>query len=371
MPPVGVALTTNSSSTNGGSYSTASVTPATGKLILATVLVSVGTGGIVPDMVCAGNGLTWVKVVNNALDNQRAAYTFRAMGTPTAGAVTFSTADGSTGLTAAVWQVVEYGGVDTSGANGAGAVVQAHHARAASGTFPTAVGATSSTYSFLGAMGTAGITAGSGWTSLGGTTVTTPGSSGLGQTAEPGTATIAGTGTVDFFVAVEIKAAASGGTSYTASPADTVTAADQATPVQGMVRAGVDTAGLTDATAAVLDARREVADLAGVTDSVTATLSAGASASDVVGLSDAATVTYNTARGVADTAVLTDAVTASLSLRSLSVADSVTATDNVSATLNVAAPPSRVTVWTGSAWEPRPPMKWDGTAWVPAPLTVY
>lgn len=222
-PPPGVALTTGSDSANGGSYVTASVTPTANRLVLASIVVSVAAGGITPDMVCSGNGLTWVQVVRNALDNQRCAYVFRAMGAaPAAGAVTFSTAGGTTDLTAAVWQVAEYADVDTSGTDGSGAVVQSAQARAASVTFAAAVGAGNSVYGWGGSSGAVALTAGSGFVELAPVQqVATPGSSALGETAEPAVNTVAVT-LAEFLVGVEVKAAASGvvGTgALTAAPA--------------------------------------------------------------------------------------------------------------------------------------------------------
>ena len=97
------------------SWTTASITPSPNKL----VLLAVGTFGSAMTVTSVtGNGLTWVKV--GEVTNSGTITLFRAMGpAPTAGAVTITAT-----ANRAAWSVVEYGGVDTSGTNGSGAIVQ-------------------------------------------------------------------------------------------------------------------------------------------------------------------------------------------------------------------------------------------------------
>src|SRR3989344_5522242 len=97
------------------SWTTASITPSPNKL----VLLAVGTFGSAMTVTSVtGNGLTWVKV--GEVTNSGTITLFRAMGpAPTAGAVTITAT-----ANRAAWSVVEYGGVDTSGTNGYGAIVQ-------------------------------------------------------------------------------------------------------------------------------------------------------------------------------------------------------------------------------------------------------
>lgn len=115
-------LTTNGDNVDRTSYSTASITPTANRLILAWVYSIAATTPNTPT--ASGNGLTWDEVAN-VLDSDgvRRLTLFRSLGaSPSAGAVTFNL--GGQTQTGCVWSVVEFSGIDTSGSNGSGAIVQ-------------------------------------------------------------------------------------------------------------------------------------------------------------------------------------------------------------------------------------------------------
>jgi hypothetical protein len=76
----------------------------------------------------SGNGLTWVLVASKDTFTTET-HIFRAMGaSPSTGAITISY--GAETETQCAWSVVEFDGVDTSGTNGSGAIVQSGTASA-------------------------------------------------------------------------------------------------------------------------------------------------------------------------------------------------------------------------------------------------
>lgn len=118
---------TNTDDDGGTSIATSgSVSPSSNALVLACVLQINETGTEPDEPTASGNGLTWV-VAHTEIFTDTATFTgrgtiFRAMGaSPSSGAVTasFGTAVGAS----AIW-TGEATGVDTSGTNGSGAVVQ-------------------------------------------------------------------------------------------------------------------------------------------------------------------------------------------------------------------------------------------------------
>lgn len=119
---IGVSnLTTTGNNADATSYATTSISPGPNSLILAWVYSIATTAPNTPT--ASGNGLTWVEV-DSQLDSAslRRITLFRAMGTPTPGAVTFDFS-GQT-QTGCAWSIAELTGVDTSGSNGSGAIVQ-------------------------------------------------------------------------------------------------------------------------------------------------------------------------------------------------------------------------------------------------------
>lgn len=176
MAITGTNLTSSSSATDGTSFSTASITPAANALILLTFLSRRGDSvePAVPSSV-TGNGLTWVQVNSIYYDttstSRRTLTVFRAMGaSPSAGAVSI-TAPAT--LTSAVWSVDQFTGVDTSGTNGSGAVVQSVTNSTSSGTSLTVTlssfgDANNATFGAFGnADGLFSSTAGTGFSKLG------------------------------------------------------------------------------------------------------------------------------------------------------------------------------------------------------------
>lgn len=118
---------TGSSGVNGP-YTTTSLTPVADTLYVLSVEGRISTGSVQP--VCSsvtGAGLTWVQITSfsnmDAAGSDRASvYSFRSMGTGSAGALTI-TFSGQT-LQRACWTLDEFTGIDTSGTNGSGAIVQ-------------------------------------------------------------------------------------------------------------------------------------------------------------------------------------------------------------------------------------------------------
>lgn len=110
---------------------TASITPSANALVLCYID---STEGVAPSTTptVSGNGLTWV-LVNNRIQGGGHDFVFRAMGaSPSSGQVTVDF--GATTKTSCTVIVDQFTGVDTSGTNGSGAVVQSAVNSAATGT---------------------------------------------------------------------------------------------------------------------------------------------------------------------------------------------------------------------------------------------
>ncbi|MEZ0342455.1 hypothetical protein ACAG25_21040 [Mycobacterium sp. pV006] len=120
------ALTSGSSVTNALSYNSDIVTPAGQALVLAFVVSFRPALGGTPSLpTLSGNGLPWrqVQTVLGGAQVNRRLSCFRAMGpAPTTGPVTIDFGDQTQDLCA--WSIVEFTGVDTDGAAGAGAITQ-------------------------------------------------------------------------------------------------------------------------------------------------------------------------------------------------------------------------------------------------------
>jgi len=115
-----------SSTTFAPSYTTAAFTPVANRLNLIWVTNTKATTPDTPTLV--GNGLTWVQVATvlwGTTGTPTARTTlFRAMGaSPTNGSITISF--GGVSQNGCAWDLVDFSGVDQTGANGSGAVVQA------------------------------------------------------------------------------------------------------------------------------------------------------------------------------------------------------------------------------------------------------
>lgn len=114
-------LTTSGNATDASSSNTATIVPSPDCLVLAFVY-NVQNDPATPSM--TGNSLTWV-VEDSAVDlsDDRRLTVLRALGPSTSsGAATIDF--GGQSQTGVIWSIVEFEGVDTSGTNGSGAVVQ-------------------------------------------------------------------------------------------------------------------------------------------------------------------------------------------------------------------------------------------------------
>ena len=121
MAITNASLTSGTNTTDATSFTTASITPTANQLVIATVVNTAATAGT-PTL--SGNGLTWVQIDTQLVAASGVRTTmFRTMGaSPSSGAVTIDFgADTQTGC---AWAIDAFAGIDTSGTNGSGAVVQ-------------------------------------------------------------------------------------------------------------------------------------------------------------------------------------------------------------------------------------------------------
>lgn len=120
---IGVSvLTSNSSTTDGTSIVTASISPAANALIVAVVGTAAATTAA---PTASGGGMTtWDSVLStNFVTTTRRLTYFRALQAgPSSGTLTFDF--GGVTQTSFAWAVLQFTGVNTSGSNGAGAIVQ-------------------------------------------------------------------------------------------------------------------------------------------------------------------------------------------------------------------------------------------------------
>ena len=114
-------LTSGTSTTNSTTVVTSSVTPTADALVLLAVFGRVNN---TPPSGVTGNGLTWVMIDSSSTSalSLRNISLWRALGSsPSAGAITVTWVGTQTEK---AWSVFEITGVDTSGTNGSGAIVQ-------------------------------------------------------------------------------------------------------------------------------------------------------------------------------------------------------------------------------------------------------
>lgn len=209
------SLTRNTTGTDATLFTSAVVAPASGSLVLAAYEAEHGSLAIASPAV-AGLGLTWVEIASVSHDVSGSNYRvgiFRAMGTVTPGTITFDY--GAFTCAGQSWSIIEVTGMDTSGTNGSGAIVQ--FVTGDSGT-----GATSLTIT-LAAFGSANnyafgafnhetsenMPGGSGFTVLDAQNHATPASSLLTEYKANSTTVDTGTVTASQIggVAIEVKAA--------------------------------------------------------------------------------------------------------------------------------------------------------------------
>lgn len=200
-------LTTDGVSSNLNSWPTASITPGANRLIVVFILTDGGTPSSV-----TGCGLTWVQEVLDTALVPVALWRSMAA-SPTTGQLTITPGGNNVGS----WIVVEYDGVDTSGTNGSGAIVQSAHttgagATSASVSLASGITAGNATAAAFIKGGVSAFTAGSGYTILGET-----GASGFAEHAHEWDASgtqnpdITWTGSANWAgIAIEIRAAGAG-----------------------------------------------------------------------------------------------------------------------------------------------------------------
>jgi hypothetical protein len=180
MSIAGVAHIAAGSSTDANSYTTASITPTANRLQLAAV--AAGKSGTVTQPTLTGNGLTWTFVTRVDHDTSgtfASLFLFRAMGaSPSAG--TAAIAFGGVTHLACCWAFDEFSGVDTSGTDGSGAIVQSvgeaetDLGNTALVTLAAFSSVDNGTYGCLANQVAASHTQGSGFTKLGDTSTPTP-----------------------------------------------------------------------------------------------------------------------------------------------------------------------------------------------------
>ncbi|MDQ2995457.1 MAG: hypothetical protein M3R61_00155 [Chloroflexota bacterium] len=162
-------------SANLASYATASITPTANALVLIAVENQLSGTPTIPTV--TGCGLTWVQISTCLFDNtftQARITVFRTLGaSPTTGTLTIDF--GGVAQSCAGWTVDQFTGVDTTGTDGSGAIVQSAK------TAEPAAAATTSVTATLGSAITSGNaawtaasweasetgTAEAGWTALG------------------------------------------------------------------------------------------------------------------------------------------------------------------------------------------------------------
>ncbi len=319
-------LTSSANTTDATSWTTASISPTANRLVLAAVSSSLAAGPAVPTL--TGNGLTWVQVNSRTYAGNRRVTVFRAMGaSPTTGTVVIDFA-GVTQL-AAAWIFSEYDGVDTSGTNGSGAIVQsviATGTSAAPAATLAAFGSTSNaTYGAFSVNNTSGFTGEF-------AEVADVNVSGLGSlmaewrndndTSVTATCTSGDWGVV----AIEIKA---GAASLTSSPADTLTLSDAVSTAKTIPKSVTDTLVLADTTARVKAIPKSIADTLTLVDATARVKTIPKTLTDSIVLTDSATRAVVIARTLADTLTLADLL-ASAKDKAVSISDSLVLTDALS-----------------------------------------
>lgn len=123
MPVLATHLLTDSLDATGTSYTTASISPASNQLILATIYSRSNSAGQSLAPTLTGNGLTWVQVATlaDSATTQRISL-FRALGSAVAGTVVIDF--GAVTQARCGWSISQFNNVALTGTNGSGAIVQ-------------------------------------------------------------------------------------------------------------------------------------------------------------------------------------------------------------------------------------------------------
>src|SRR6266702_1460528 len=133
-------LTSGADIDGNSTAATASISPASNNLILVAVNSRTNITADPNQATLTGNGLTWVAIATIVWDTTSASRKritlFRGLGaSPTSGAISIDF--GGQNQTDVDWVVDQAAGIDTSGANGAGAVVQSATNKDETATSPT------------------------------------------------------------------------------------------------------------------------------------------------------------------------------------------------------------------------------------------
>lgn len=174
MPLAATHLTTAGNIPSGSTtYVTASISPSANALVL--LWITNERLGSAPAAVSSvtGCGLTWVQIdtVANYGNNCRLSL-FRALGaSPTSGTVTITY---PASMWSAIWSIAQFTGVETSGSNGSGAIVQSaqNFAAGAGSSLTVTLGSTVGAGSMVAGgwsynVNDMGMNAGVDWTTLG------------------------------------------------------------------------------------------------------------------------------------------------------------------------------------------------------------
>jgi hypothetical protein len=166
-------LTSGGDSTDGTSFSTASVTPAANSLVLISFYLTSSSTTSAPTSV-VGNGITYTQLETNTPASRTMLLYAGMSASPTAGPITITLPATHTSLQ---WTVMQFTGADTTGTNGSGAIVQSQQSKPATATsinvaLASAPTAGNAVYAALGISANAGTyTPGSGWTQAGTTSI--------------------------------------------------------------------------------------------------------------------------------------------------------------------------------------------------------
>lgn len=276
---ISVANLTSGQDTDGGSGSTtASVSPSSNKLLLLTIASRTGITANPNIPTATSTGLTWEQVNTIVFDSssssRRRVTVLRALAaSPSAGAIAIDF--GGQNQSDVGWSLEEFTGMDISGTNGSGAIVQSATNSDESGS-ATSITVTLAAFGSVdnatfGAFGTdevISLTEGSGFTLLAkdnGTTTPIGYLTEFKSTNDTSVDMTSGAGMLVGGIGVEIKAA--GGTDYTRSISDGITIADSRVKTLSFQRNIADTPSITDTTRRVLVGQRVLSDPLVISDS--------------------------------------------------------------------------------------------------------
>lgn len=163
-------LSSNADNANASVRTIASISPGANRLVLLAFVAAHGVGADNTGTV-TGCDLTWQLLANLAHSTTRRFQVFRTMGaSPTPGDITIDFAGDS--QSSFTWTLVEFDGVDTSGTDGSGAIVQTNTGSGTSETSGSVTlaafsGASNATVGLIGLSANNAITEGGAFTELG------------------------------------------------------------------------------------------------------------------------------------------------------------------------------------------------------------